>query len=391
MIGRWWAFRRQETGNVAIPFAISLIVLLGMGALVIDLGHLYVVKRQMQDACDAGACAGATALFVNSSGTTFQIPQWANGLTAATNAVQRCQVDGVTLSDFTATSTVTNPDGTTTTISNVERGYWSTTWSHGIPATSPANSHLLGYSSPSTYVPPLTPPYQYPAVKVTLAKTNGGTGTKAAITTYLASVLGMNTMEVSSSAVAARYYPSTIYNGFPGAVPKSMFHQVDGVLQPLDQYMPPNTFNISNTSTDPGQWTTYGSETDGTTDNGAKAIEDLITGANSTVSIGNTIWIPSGVKSAVYNTISDNCIYNSTTNSPIYMIPVAEVTGSTTLTTNNWATVDGFVAVKIKACTGAGAGGNPNYTCEFVPGYIDTKASGAGALYGTPLPTKLVN
>jgi Flp pilus assembly protein TadG len=46
MIERWWNFRRHEAGNVAIPFAISLILLLGLAAVVIDLGHAYVVKRE---------------------------------------------------------------------------------------------------------------------------------------------------------------------------------------------------------------------------------------------------------------------------------------------------------------------------------------------------------
>ena len=45
MIGRWRAWRRHEAGNVAIPFAASLI-LLGLAAVVIDLGQARVVKRE---------------------------------------------------------------------------------------------------------------------------------------------------------------------------------------------------------------------------------------------------------------------------------------------------------------------------------------------------------
>ena len=59
MIGRWWAGRRNEAGNVAIPFAVSLILMLGLAAVVIDLGHARVVKRELQKAAEAGALTGS--------------------------------------------------------------------------------------------------------------------------------------------------------------------------------------------------------------------------------------------------------------------------------------------------------------------------------------------
>ena len=46
MLGSWWAFGRPEAGNEAIPFAASLILLLGLAALVIGLGHAGVVTRE---------------------------------------------------------------------------------------------------------------------------------------------------------------------------------------------------------------------------------------------------------------------------------------------------------------------------------------------------------
>ncbi len=39
-------FCRTEAGNEAIPFAASLILLLGLATLVIDLGHACVVTRE---------------------------------------------------------------------------------------------------------------------------------------------------------------------------------------------------------------------------------------------------------------------------------------------------------------------------------------------------------
>ena len=55
---RW----RMEAGQVFVVFALALPVLLGMSALVIDVGTLFVEKRTMQQAADAAALAAAQRL-----------------------------------------------------------------------------------------------------------------------------------------------------------------------------------------------------------------------------------------------------------------------------------------------------------------------------------------
>ena len=52
----------EETGQVLVQLALMLVVLLGATALAIDVGRLYRERRQMQNAADAGALAGARAL-----------------------------------------------------------------------------------------------------------------------------------------------------------------------------------------------------------------------------------------------------------------------------------------------------------------------------------------
>jgi Flp pilus assembly protein TadG len=59
---------KNQTGAVAIMVALLLIVFIGFAALAIDLGHLYVVRNELQNAADAGALAGARFLY-NSDGT----------------------------------------------------------------------------------------------------------------------------------------------------------------------------------------------------------------------------------------------------------------------------------------------------------------------------------
>jgi len=50
---------RKEDGATAIIVAILLVVIIGFSALVIDVGHLYEVRRQLQSAADAAALAAA--------------------------------------------------------------------------------------------------------------------------------------------------------------------------------------------------------------------------------------------------------------------------------------------------------------------------------------------
>jgi Flp pilus assembly protein TadG len=59
---------KNKRGAVAVIVAILLAVLIGFTALSVDVGHLYVVHNELQNAADAGALAGARVLY-NGSGT----------------------------------------------------------------------------------------------------------------------------------------------------------------------------------------------------------------------------------------------------------------------------------------------------------------------------------
>lgn len=54
--------RRREGGVVAIIVAIAIFVLFGFGGLVLDLGHMFVNKTELQNAADACALAAANQL-----------------------------------------------------------------------------------------------------------------------------------------------------------------------------------------------------------------------------------------------------------------------------------------------------------------------------------------
>lgn len=54
--------QRRQQGAVAVIVAVSVVVLVLMLGLVLDLGHLYVAKNELQNAADACALSGARAL-----------------------------------------------------------------------------------------------------------------------------------------------------------------------------------------------------------------------------------------------------------------------------------------------------------------------------------------
>jgi Flp pilus assembly protein TadG len=107
---------KDKTGAVAIMVALLLIVFIGFAALAIDLGHLYVVRNELQNAADAGALAGARFLY-NDYGTSVNPDANQIAYDAATaNNSEKASVD------------VLGNDGEDWTSGNdgdVQRGHWS--------------------------------------------------------------------------------------------------------------------------------------------------------------------------------------------------------------------------------------------------------------------------
>ena len=198
---RWQAFCSDDSGSIAVTGALGLLLVLAVSAVVIDLGHAYSVRREIQKAADAGASAGARALAYGAA-LDFE-----NGKNIAVATVKKNFGDGVLLSDFS--------------VDQVEAGYWEQSWTK---STAPAN--LLGYTNPAAFVPTAS---QVPAVKVRITKMAGGSGTNAPVQTYFASILGTDTMDVATTAVAVlrRSGPSVAPpgSGFPLATPEYWVRQ----------------------------------------------------------------------------------------------------------------------------------------------------------------------
>jgi Flp pilus assembly protein TadG len=164
----WNAFLKDCRGAVAAITIIMMVVFFALVAIVIDLGHLMLVRNQLQNAADAGALAGARALFYNNATGT---PNWAAGSSAALAAVQSNKAD--TQSLLTA---------------NVQTGYWNTTWT---ASTAPPNLLSTG----------ITPgPTDAAAVKVQVQKIAGSNNGPVALT--FGQIFGITTVNVSAHATA---------------------------------------------------------------------------------------------------------------------------------------------------------------------------------------------
>lgn len=121
---------KNQRGATAVIVGASIFALVGFAALVVDLGNIYVARNELQNAADAGALAGARALY-NATGTTINCVDVDGDDSKSANKVA--------YSVATANYSQKNDDGqnvpvevnwtsgTSTTNNNedVQRGHWS--------------------------------------------------------------------------------------------------------------------------------------------------------------------------------------------------------------------------------------------------------------------------
>jgi hypothetical protein len=70
--------RKGESGQAFVLMALSLVVIMGMAALVVDVGNWYHTKRRLQATADAAALAGAQLLPTDSAGAQAMALSYAN-------------------------------------------------------------------------------------------------------------------------------------------------------------------------------------------------------------------------------------------------------------------------------------------------------------------------
>jgi Flp pilus assembly protein TadG len=283
--------------------AISLFKLLIALGLVIDLGHLYVVRQELQNAADAGADAGAMSLFWLGTGAE---PQDAKNLLSCDFA--RLKAKEVVQSNRSDGQSLSIPD------TDVQVGVWqynNTTgaWDFQPLPCDPGNAYSIN------------------AVRVTTRRTDAVNGP---VNLIFARILGMDTVELTGQATAMLGWVRQLRpgGGFPIAVG--------------DNYVPPPGqrlwVDFSPDHQDSGGWHSFLHPAASADD-----IQDLVTGdqASDGINIGDFIEMINGVTtSTVQETLRE---FTARNNSWTVILPV--VPGSQTY--NQQAEVLGFVAFDI--------------------------------------------
>ncbi len=169
----------SEVGAVAVFVALSMIVLLGVAALALDLGHLYVVHGELQNAAEAGALAGASELCPRTGPPRYTL-RWDLAAAAATEGASANRADRSEVS----------PDSPLT-------GFWNLT-------RTPPGLQPEGIEPGA---------HDVPAVQVTV---------RDPVANWFASVFGANTSDVAAVATAVCPATGTVESSrlFPAAIPE---------------------------------------------------------------------------------------------------------------------------------------------------------------------------
>lgn len=319
----------RQHGAVAVLVALFLLALLGFGALALDLGRVFVVRNQLQNAADAAALAGAGVLSGPGGATytyTYINPNWAQ---ARENALLAVKLNGA--------------DGRTLVEANVTTGYWNVT---GNPA-------LL---QPSDITPGL---FDKPAVQVEISRSEGNNG--GPLKLFLASALGVPSLSFGASAVAVISPPGYAAAGslFPVAIAQCLHNNhwdsINGRPINNDEFEIPSSYHDGDDPCSSGAWTTFKEKANNVPD--ARYL--MAHGNSDAMSIRDKTWIEPGTK---------NTLFSSVPVPSDVLLPVV-----TDIKTNSDVTIVAFAPFHITAVDG-GAG-------KYIRGYFiaNYKAPRTGA------------
>ena len=176
---------RRQKGAMLITVTLLLVTLVGFAALAFDVGHIMIVRNELQNGADASALAGANCLNKRTalSGTDCEAAlsptvNWATASTKATNSIRLNKSDNTVLIDGTVTT-----------------GYWNV---NGGTTMQPTSLSPLGPCTVAGGV--MTTPCDKPAVMVTLSRASGSNG--GPVGTLIASMFGGAAVPISARSAA---------------------------------------------------------------------------------------------------------------------------------------------------------------------------------------------
>jgi Flp pilus assembly protein TadG len=255
----------NKKGFAIVWIALCILVLIGIVGLVVDLGHLYLVRGELQNAADASALAGAGSLYKDPlNPTATPALDFTRAQAAATGFISKNKSDGSPLS-----------------VGDVLTGYWDST-SKTIVATQ------------------TTPPLPG-AVRVTINRSGGNNG--GAVPVLFARVLpgGSSTAPVTATSTAVSGYVGAVPGGrlFPMALSSCMTNQYfsqDPLPDPPTTIVLDSVYTPGGSNCYTGQWTSFKLDA-----NDVPTIHDLMYNGNpDPIQTGDDIWIEPGAKAQLY-------------------------------------------------------------------------------------------
>jgi Flp pilus assembly protein TadG len=339
----------SQKGAVTVLVALMLPVLMGAAALAVDLSYLYVVRNELQNDADASALAGARTLYKNNASSL----DWAGAASTAQSAIALNRAAGHALAD-----------------GQVQTGYWDT------------HQTIVGMQNL-----PMTPSANdAPAVQVTLSKSDGQN--QGPVNTFLARILGIFSKPVRVTAVAGVTSPGVVNPGglFPFAMSECMYQKFwNSSVQPAAPKIDPLTgkpyvFKIGSLyhydNCNSGEWTSLNEQF-----SGANPIDQMIqTGNPVTMSVGDAVWMQSGVKTSLFNDVK-NCSAAGNAKCEYVVVPTLNqvVSGSS-------SAIAGFACLHLLDAVG----GNEKYILAEMSNQCRSPFSGgAGPNYGVLSPPSL--
>ncbi len=179
---------KNQAGATAIIVAIVLPMLIGFGALAVDVGYMHVTKNELQNVADAAALAAARKLGSIYQGMTYDAQTtYVCGRGDTDIAVITGGADAVAYNNKAGGEHII-VHNTTEGIDEVEIGVWDLSNTPSFTAT---------YNQPD-------------AVRVTAHRDNAANGP---ITTFFAKIFGIDTVDVSADATAALTAPAILNEG----------------------------------------------------------------------------------------------------------------------------------------------------------------------------------
>jgi hypothetical protein len=193
--------RRKEEGNVAILAAITIVVMIGFAAFVIDVGQIFRVKNELQNAVDSASLAGARML--NGTDTGIANAQAEALKYAKMHYANSLQIQTADINDI-----------------YVETGHWHEGGAAGICTPTPPSTGCF------ENVPSPDSPTYITAVRVTGYRSQnishpGGTP-NSSVKHFFAQIIGTPQTDVLARAVAIGGGPAAEC-GFPMVVSECEF------------------------------------------------------------------------------------------------------------------------------------------------------------------------